>query len=86
MSDNLKTESETFQAHLPQLLVSSEGKYALIVGSELIGTYDTYSDAVQEGYKIAGLEARFLVRKISRVGDSAHFSRPLYPSMRAVHA
>lgn len=77
MVENLKTEIETFEKLLAQLVTDAEGKFALVVGDKLVGTYETYGDAVQEGYKIAGLDKQFLVKKISLVGDAAHYSRPL---------
>lgn len=77
MSQNLKLENETYSKHLSELIASAEGRFALIVGERLVGTYDTYADAVQQGYKEAGLDSPFLVKKVSLVGDSAHFSRPL---------
>lgn len=86
MRQDLKLENETYSKHLTELIASSEGRYALVVGERLIGTYETYADAVQQGYKEAGLEVPFLVRKVSLVGDSAHFSRPLIVPQRAAAA
>ncbi|MFK8398185.1 hypothetical protein M2D07_006700 [Pseudomonas sp. BGr12] len=86
MSQNLKAEIEVFNKHLNDLLATADGKFALVVGEKIVGTYDTYADAVQEGYKVAGLDAQFLVKKISLVGDAAHFSRPLVPPTRQAYA
>lgn len=77
MSENLKTELATFNERLHELLGTDEGKYALVVGTKLVGTFVDYSDAIQAGYKEVGVSAPFLVKKITLVGDAAHFSRPL---------
>jgi hypothetical protein len=57
------------------------GKYALIRGSEVLSTWSTYEDAIQEGYKVCGLNDRFLVKKIE-LFEQVHFnSRMSYNSM-----
>lgn len=84
MNENLKVELATFNERLPELLGTDEGKYALVVGSNLVGTFVDYSDAIQAGYKEVGTSVPFLVKKITLVGDAAHFSRPL-ESARVVY-
>jgi hypothetical protein len=49
----LETELQYFQSIKAELLQHHEGKYALIIGNELIGTFDHRDEA----YK-AGLEKR----------------------------
>lgn len=74
--NDLSKELATFQKHLPDLLGRAEGKFALVIGDEVVGTFDTYADAVQDGYEKNGLTP-FLVKRISQIEESASFSRPL---------
>ena len=73
MPDRLATELGTYKRLLPTLL-KDEGKYAVIKGEQLIGIFDSYSDALAEGYKVAKLDA-FLVKIISGTDTVAYFSR-----------
>lgn len=59
----LREELEFFSEALPQLLESAPSKFALIKGRNLIGTYDTDIDAINEGAKRYGVSG-FLVREI----------------------
>ncbi len=77
MSAHLKVELDTFNQALPSLLGAEDGKFALVVGDKVVGTYESYADAVQDGYKEVGLDKPFLVKKITVVDDSAYFTRPL---------
>ncbi len=72
---NLQRENAAFQKALPELL-AQEGKFALVIGDEIVGTYAAYSDAIQAGYSKAGLTP-FLVKKITQIEDSISYSRPL---------
>ena len=71
--DPLEKELKVYQDNLPALL-SEEGKFALIVGSELVGVYSAYEDALKVGYQKAKL-APFLVKKISSTESAMYFSR-----------
>lgn len=66
----LDKDLETYREKLPSLLLS-EGKFALVHGGEIVGTFDTYADALAEGYKQFKLEP-FLVKQIQAV-EQAHF-------------
>ena len=77
MSEHLQLELRTFQAKLPELLGTDEGKFVLIKGNEIFGTFESYADAMQAGYQKVGLDGSFLVKKISQVEESAFFSRML---------
>jgi hypothetical protein len=66
----LEKELETYRERLLSLLLQ-EGKFALIHGGEVVGTFDTYSDALNEGYKLFKLDP-FLVKQIQAV-EHAHF-------------
>lgn len=76
---SLERELATYQRLLPTLTPGNEGRYALIAGDELLGTYDTYPDALAAGYQARGLEP-FLVKKISSVEVISYFTRDLRPS------
>ena len=66
----LEKELETYREKLPSLLLE-EGKFALIHDGEVAGTFDTYADALAEGYKLFKLEP-YLVKQIQAV-EQAHF-------------
>jgi hypothetical protein len=69
----LEQEIETCKEHLPSLLLE-EGKFALIHGKELVGLFDTYTDALSAGYERFGT-GRFLVKQIQAI-EQAHFISP----------
>lgn len=73
MAEPLELELATYKKLLPTLL-ADEGKFALIVGDELIGVYGTYEDALKAGYEKVQLKP-FLVKKISGAETVAYFSR-----------
>ena len=75
MADLLETESKKYEQELPNLL-AHEGKFILITGSEIVGIYDTYADALNVGYEKCGLKP-FLVKKIQAVEEIQFFSRDL---------
>ena len=68
----LTTELETFAAKKNELLATASGKYALIHGTELAGTFDTENDAINEGYQRWG-NVPFLVKQIVEVEQAANF-------------
>ena len=74
----LEAEIATYQRLLPTLQ-GDEGRYALIAGESLLGVFDTYPDALAEGYRIQGL-APFLVKRISSVEVISYFSRDIRPA------
>jgi hypothetical protein len=68
----LSKELQTYRDNLPSLLGKRlEGKFALVQGAEVAGTFDTYGDALKQGYKLFKL-APFLVKQIQAV-EQAHF-------------
>ena len=75
MADPLAAELAIYEKHLPTLL-AEEGKFALVVGEELVGVFGTYEDALKVGYQKAQLKP-FLVKKISGTETIAYFSRDL---------
>lgn len=74
----LEKELEAYERLLPTLL-AQEGKFALIIGEELVGTYDSYNDALKEGYERAKLTP-FLVKKISSTEMISYFTRDISPA------
>ncbi len=73
MTQALKREQSTFDRLLPSLL-SEEGRFALLKDEALAGTYDSYADALAEGYRQFGLSG-FMVREIRQTPVIVHFSR-----------
>jgi hypothetical protein len=71
----LQQEVEAYNRLLPSLL-SQQGRFALIQASELVGTYDTYQDALAAGYEKFKL-APFLVKQIAPAQQVAYFTRDL---------
>ena len=73
----LEQEQAAYVRELPKLL-GSEGRYVLVHGDQVIGVYDTYSDALQLGYEKCGLTP-FLVRRIQAVEQVHNFTRDITP-------
>jgi hypothetical protein len=63
MPDELATELATFEAHRDELVGSATNKFVLIRGDEIVGSYETERDAVNEGYRRFG-NVPFLVRHV----------------------
>ncbi len=77
MANPLEKEIETFHKLLPSLL-ADEGKFAVIHGDKLIGTFGIYEDALRRGYEVCGLHS-FLVKKIASFETPMNFTRRLTP-------
>ena len=73
----LETELAAYKQKLPEL-AGDEGKFALIHGAEVIDTFDTYPDAIKEGYSRFGLEP-FMVKQIQSVERVQFISRFVDP-------
>jgi hypothetical protein len=61
----LETEIARYNELLPELLASSEGKFAVIKGRELIGVFDD----IDEGYRAA----------LDKYGVTSFLLRPIRP-------
>ena len=61
----LEKELQTYKDNLPQL-TAEEGKFVLIKGDRVVGTFGTYEDAVKAGYEEFKLEP-FLVKQIRAI-------------------
>lgn len=77
----LEKELSTYESLLPTLK-ADEGKFALIAGEDLLGTFDSYEDALNIGYDRCGLQP-FLVKRIEANESVAFFSRDLDTSCLA---
>ena len=71
----LEKEIETYNKELPKLL-DRQGGFVVIHGTDIVGVYDSYADALQAGYEKSGLSP-FLVKKIQSAEQSQFFSRDL---------
>ncbi len=66
MAHVLETELKTYEQHREDLLGRHEGKYVLIHGEQLVGTFESETDAINVGYDHFG-NVPILVKKIERV-------------------
>ena len=71
----LEKEIETYNRELPNLL-AEQGKFVLICGDVVVGTFVSYEDALKIGYEKCGVKP-FLVKKIQSVEQVQYFSRDL---------
>lgn len=67
----LQAEQAYFEQIRSRLLAEHEGKFALIKGSELVGTYDTAENAYVAGVGKFG-NVPFLVKQIDREDKPVH--------------
>ena len=59
----LAEELQAFENHRAELLGTAAGKFALVHGSEVVGTYETERDAIAQGYRQFG-NVPFLVKQV----------------------
>ncbi len=59
----LDTERQFYSENLAKWLGQYPGKFVLVKGRELIGTFDTDKDALSQGARLYGLDP-FLVRRV----------------------
>ena len=69
----LQKEIATYNRALPTLL-GKIGKFVLIKGDNVEGTYDSYEDALTIGYQRFGLDP-FLVKRIAPTEQISFFTR-----------
>jgi hypothetical protein len=72
MAASLDRELETYAKHRDELLGKSAGQYALIHKDEVLGVYESKSDALKEGYRRLG-NVPFLVKEIVPVESATTF-------------
>ena len=73
----LEKELETYKNKLGELK-ENEGKFALIHGEDVIDVFNTYEDALKQGYQKFGLEP-FLVKQIHTIEQVQFISRLVDP-------
>jgi hypothetical protein len=62
---SLETELLTYRRELDRLLTDGEaGRFAVIYGTQVAGTWNSYHDALEWGYERYGLGTPFMVRKV----------------------
>jgi len=59
----LKLEIATYEKHREKLEKDHFGKYALVHDDQLIGVFDSFQEAAEEGLRLFG-QGPFLVRQI----------------------
>jgi hypothetical protein len=76
----LEKELETYNAHRDELL-QDEGKFVVIHGEQIAGTWETYEDALKAAYAEFGLGG-FMVKQIFAVEPVHYVARgtPVCPS------
>lgn len=77
----LEKEMETYHLKLPELK-AEEGKFVVIHGEEVAGTYTSAEDAIKAGYERYKLEP-FLVKQIKAVELAQFISRFVDPHAAA---
>ena len=73
----LEQEICAFDANREKLLAEHKGEFVLIKGSEIIGIYPTYGDALREGYHRFG-EGEFLAQEITGADAINTITRDLF--------
>jgi hypothetical protein len=76
MSELLKREIKTYNAHKAELLRQSKGRYVLVKGDRIVGTFDSELDAVHRGYERFG-NVPFLVKQVVEVEVPLDFTSSL---------
>jgi hypothetical protein len=69
----LEKEMKTYKAKLSELK-QHEGKFVLIQGEEVVGTFTSYEDAIKAGYEKFKLEP-FLVKQIHSIEQVQFITR-----------
>ncbi len=76
----LEREMEIYGSELPRLL-TDEGKFVLIHGSEVLGIFEDESDAVEAGYRRIGFATPFLIKQI-REKEPVYVVPSVFPCRR----
>ena len=59
----LEQEIKTYKTNKDNLLSDRKGRFVLIKGDKIIADFETYGDALEDGYQRFGNEA-FLVKEV----------------------
>lgn len=70
---DLETELRYFNEHRPELLENAPGKFALVKGDALIGTFDSETEAIRHGYQTLG-NVGFLVKQVTEADIPLSFT------------
>jgi hypothetical protein len=74
----LEKELETYKNNLADL-AQHEGKFVLIHGDKVVDIFDSYQDALRQGYRDFGVDS-FLVRQIHAVEQVQQITRWTRPA------
>lgn len=69
----LETEMRYFNEHRAELLRDSAGKFALVKGEGLLGTFDSEAAAIRHGYETLG-NVPFLVKQVTEADIPLNFA------------
>lgn len=72
MAEMLATELTTYEQSLNSLVATHEGKFVLVHGDSVLGTFDSQFDAVTAGYRDLG-NVPFLVKQVVRAETPLSF-------------
>jgi len=72
MTQILDVEIKTYEQQRDKLLGTSEGKFVLIRGNQVVGIYDSKMDAISAGYQQFG-NVPFLVKQIVKIEMPQNF-------------
>lgn len=75
---SLEQEKQTYKERLGEL-EQYEGKFVLIHGEDVVDVFDSYSDALRQGYRDFGADEPFLVKRIQRPEAAQSITRLFDP-------
>jgi len=78
MNKDLGANLKAFEEQLPKLLEENCGRFAVGIAGDKFTCWDTYPDAIQDGYKKYELNP-FLVKKVERFEIPLFMGGPIDP-------
>ena len=66
MPELLATEIKTYQKSFESLIAAHEGKFVVVHGDRVLGTFDSQVDAITGGYRELG-NVPFLVKQVTKM-------------------
>jgi len=69
----LETEMKYFNDHRAELLDKAPGKFLLVKGDTLLGTFDSETAAIRQGYEMLG-NVPFLVKQVTEADIPLNFA------------
>lgn len=67
----LAKELAKYHEMLPQW-INQEGQFVVILGTNILGFFNDYGDALSVGYKAAGVSTPFLVKRVLQHEPPVH--------------